>query len=195
MPGCLASSRLLVATGQSSFTAAHSPWVNFSLCPRLSLRLLWVMSDQSLFIEHDEPQGAFNERLIFNLVYCSQATAGVESADVDTIIATSRRRNPVLGITGILVFGGGVFFQWIEGPKAEVMGLASRIEADPRHEMMTILSTDEEVRERIFPTWDMELVGAENIQEVLLDAIETAQDQKSVDALQRLLDKLQTPDE
>jgi hypothetical protein len=115
--------------------------------------------------------------------------------DVDTIIATSRRRNPVLGITGILVFGGGVFFQWIEGPKAEVMGLASRIEADPRHEMMTILSTDEEVRERIFPTWDMELVGAENIQEVLLDAIETAQDQKSVDALQRLLDKLQTPDE
>jgi hypothetical protein len=40
----------------------------------------------------------------------------------------------------------------------------------------------------------MELVGAENIQEVLLDAIETAQDQKSVDALQRLLDKLQTPD-
>jgi hypothetical protein len=153
------------------------------------------MSDQSLFIEHDEPQGAFNERLIFNLVYCSQATAGVGSADVDTIIATSRRRNPVLGITGILVFGGGVFFQWIEGPKAEVMGLASRIEADPRHEMMTILSTDEEVRERIFPTWDMELVGAENIQEVLLDAIETAQDQKSVDALQRLLDKLQTPDE
>ena len=121
--------------------------------------------------------------------------AGVESADVDTIIATSRRRNPVLGITGILVFGGGVFFQWIEGPKAEVMGLARRIEADPRHEMMTILSTDEEVRERIFPTWDMELVGAENIQEVLLDAIETAQDQKSVDALQRLLDKLQTPDE
>ena len=153
------------------------------------------MSDQSLFIEHDEPRGAFNERLIFNLVYCSQATAGVESADVDTIIATSRRRNPVLGITGILVFGGGVFFQWIEGPKAEVMGLARRIEADPRHEMMTILSTDEEVRERIFPTWDMELVGAENIQEVLLDAIETAQDQKSVDALQRLLDKLQTPDE
>ena len=153
------------------------------------------MSDQTISVEPDEPRGAFNERLIFNLVYCSQASAGVESADVDTIIATSRRRNPVLGITGILVFGGGVFFQWIEGPKSEVMGLVRLIEADPRHEKMVILSTDEEVRERIFPTWDMELVGAENIQEVLLDAIETAQDQNSVDALQRLLDKLQTPGE
>jgi hypothetical protein len=98
----------------------------------------------------------------------------------------------VLGITGVLVFGGGVFFQWIEGPKAEVMGLVKLIEADRRHELFVILSTDEEVRERIFPTWDMELVGAENIQEVLQDAIETAQDQKSVDALQLLLDRLQT---
>lgn len=150
------------------------------------------MSDESVPIQHDEPQGASNESLLFNLVYCSQASKGVENADVDTIIATSRRRNPVLGITGVLVFGGGVFFQWIEGPKAEVMGLVKLIEADPRHELFVILSTDEEVRERIFPTWDMELVGAENIQEVLQDAIETAQDQKSVDALQLLLDRLQT---
>lgn len=150
------------------------------------------MSDESVPIQHDEPQGASNESLLFNLVYCSQASKGVENADVDTIIATSRRRNPVLGITGVLVFGGGVFFQWIEGPKAEVMGLVKLIEADPRHELFVILSTDEEVRERIFPTWDMELVGAENIQEVLQDAMETAQDQKSVDALQLLLDRLQT---
>jgi hypothetical protein len=150
------------------------------------------MSDESVPIQHDEPQGASNESLLFNLVYCSQASEGVENADVDTIIATSRRRNPALGITGVLVFGGGVFFQWIEGPKAEVMGLVKLIEADPRHELFVILSTDEEVRERIFPTWDMELVGAENIQEVLQDAMETAQDQKSVDALQLLLDRLQT---
>jgi hypothetical protein len=56
---------------------------------------------------------------------------------------------------------------------------------------MVILSEDEEIRERIFPTWDMELVDAENIQEVLQDALETAQDQKSVDALELMLQKLQ----
>ncbi len=153
------------------------------------------MSDQSIPIPHDEPQGALSESLLFNLVYCSQASAGVENADVEAIIATSRRRNPVSGITGVLVFGGGVFFQWIEGPKAAVMDLVRLIEADSRHELFVILSTDEEVRERIFPTWDMELVGIENIQEVLQDAIETACEQKSIGALQLLLDRLQTPSE
>jgi hypothetical protein len=86
-----------------------------------------------------------------------------------------------------LVFGGGVFFQWIEGPKAEVLGLMKLIKADRRHETVVVLSSSEEVRERIFPTWDMELVGIEDIQEVLEDALETAHDKQSVDALQLLL--------
>lgn len=143
-------------------------------------------------MQFDEPGGAFDERLLFNIVYCSRATAGVESADVDTIVATARRRNPALGITGILVFGSEVFFQWIEGPREEVLGLMKLIEADRRHETMVVLSTGEEIRERVFPTWDMELVEAEDIQEVLQDALETAQDKESVDALHLLLEKLQT---
>lgn len=143
-------------------------------------------------MQYDEPLGAFEEQLLFNLVYCSRASAGVESADVDTIVASARRRNPVLGITGILVFGSEVFFQWIEGPKAEVLRLMKLIEADRRHETMVVLSTSEEIRERVFPTWDMELVDGEDIQEVLQDALETAQDKKSVDALQLLLDRLET---
>ena len=84
-----------------------------------------------------------------------------------------------------------MFFQWIEGPRAEVTALVKLIETDRRHEMMVVLSEDEEIRERIFPTWDMELVDAENIQEVLQDALDTAQDQKSVDALELMLEKLQ----
>lgn len=143
-------------------------------------------------MQFDEPGGAFDERLLFNIVYCSRATAGVESADVDTIVATARRRNPALGITGILVFGSEVFFQWIEGPREEVLGLMKLIEADRRHETMVVLSTGEEIRERVFPTWDMELVEAEDIQEVLQDALETAQDKESVDALHLLLEKLRT---
>lgn len=149
------------------------------------------MSKQPTPTPYNDPEDAFKEHLIFNLVYCSHVSEGVTSSDVDAIIATSRRRNALLGITGILVFGSGVFFQWIEGPKAEVMGLVKLIETDRRHEMMVTLSTDEEVRERIFPSWDMELVDAEHIQEVLNDALATARDQKSVDALQLMLHKLQ----
>ena len=65
------------------------------------------------------------------------------------------------------------------------------IETDPRHQTVVVLSTSEEVRERVFPTWDMELVGTQDIQEVLKDALETAEDKKSVDALELLLAQCQ----
>ena len=149
------------------------------------------MNKQTTQPQYTNADDLYQESPFFCLFYCSQVTAGVGDADVDAIIAASRRRNAVLGITGILVFGSGVFFQWIEGPKTEVLELIKLIESDRRHEMMVTLSTDEEVRERIFPSWDMELVDAENIQEVLQDALETAQDQKSVDALNLMLKKVQ----
>ena len=140
--------------------------------------------------EYDEPAEVLEERLLFNLVYASTLTDGVSSADVDDIINASHRNNSLVGITGILVLGSGVFFQWIEGPKEEVMSLVKLIETDRRHELMTVLSTDEEIRERIFPSWDMELVDADHIQEVLQDALETARDDRSVAALQLLLQKV-----
>ena len=140
--------------------------------------------------QYDEPAEALEERLLFNLVYASTVSDGVSSADIDDIISASHRNNSLVGITGILVLGSGIFFQWIEGPKVEVMGLVKLIETDRRHELMTVLSTDEEIRERIFPSWDMELVDADHIQEVLQDALETARDDRSVAALQLLLQKV-----
>ena len=138
----------------------------------------------------DEPDNAFEEQLLFNLVYCSQVSDGIGQTEVDAIVATARRFNPALGITGVLVFGSGVFFQWIEGPKTNVLELVKRIDADSRHKQMTILSSDEEIRERIFPTWDMELVGADDIRDVLEDALHTAQEAKNVDALKGLIKSL-----
>ena len=140
--------------------------------------------------QRDEPLKGLRDDLLYNLVYCSHASAGVDDKTVDAIVATSRRRNPPLGITGLLVFGGGVFFQWIEGPKAHVTRLMELILSDPRHETVVILSTSEEVRERIFPNWDMELVGQEDIREVLLDALEQANDAQSSAALQLLLERV-----
>ena len=140
--------------------------------------------------EDDEPAEALEERLLFNLVYASTVADGVSSADVDNIISASHHNNSLVGITGILVLGSGIFFQWIEGPKEEVMSLVKLIETDRRHELMTVLSTDEEIRERIFPSWDMELVDADHIQEVLQDALETARDDRSIASLQLLLQKV-----
>jgi hypothetical protein len=92
------------------------------------------------------------------------------------------------------VIGSGIFFQWIEGPRAEVLGLMDLIKADSRHKTVVVLSTSEEVRERIFPNWDMELVDTNDIRDVLTDALDSATDKKSIAALTLLLTHLSEQD-
>ena len=138
----------------------------------------------------DEPLSGRGYPLLYNVVYCSRATAGVDAAAVDRIIESSRRRNPAQGITGMLVFGSGVFFQWLEGPRDNVTQLMAVLRADPRHENVIQLSEIEEVRERLFPDWDMELVTSEHIRDVLLDALSAAEDPKHAQALGLMLEQL-----
>ena len=47
-------------------------------------------------------------------VYCSRAAEGVDEAEVGRIVESAQLHNSARGITGVLVFGSGVFFQWIE---------------------------------------------------------------------------------
>lgn len=128
--------------------------------------------------------------LLYNLVYCSRATSDVDEAEVERIIKSARRWNPRNGITGLLVFGGGVFFQWLEGPRDSVMGLMRILHADPRHESIVSLTETEEVRERMFPDWDMELVSPDDVRDVLTDALGEATDPKNSAALTLLLEQL-----
>ena len=138
----------------------------------------------------DEPMSGHAFPLLYNMVYCSRAAAGVDEAAVQRILATSHRHNPARGITGLLVFGSGIFFQWIEGPRDNIVELMAAIETDPRHENVVMLSTTEEVRERLFPNWDMELVTGTDIRDVLLDAMGEAKDPQNAKALRLLIEQL-----
>ena len=138
----------------------------------------------------DEPLPGHAFPLLYNMVYCSRATPGIDDAAVDQIIASSRRYNPAQGITGMLVFGSGIFFQWLEGPRHSVMELMATLQTDARHVSMVTLSATEEVRERLFPDWDMELVTALDIRDVLVDALAHAKDEKNIAALRLLLQEL-----
>lgn len=141
-------------------------------------------------MQSDEPLAGHAYPLLYNLVYCSRATDGVDDAAVARIIETARRCNPVQGITGLLVFGSGIFFQWLEGPRDNVTQLMANLKKDPRHEDVVQLSAVEEVRERLFPDWDMELVTSADIRDVLLDALAQAKDKKNGAALTLLLNQL-----
>jgi hypothetical protein len=139
----------------------------------------------------DEPRGGHAYPLLYQLVYCSRATPGVDDAAVQRIIRSARRRNPEQGITGLLVFGGGIFFQWLEGPRDNISALMGRLQADRRHQDIVTLDTSEEVRERLFPDWDMELVTGADIRVVLEDALATARNARSADTLRGLLQQME----
>ena len=66
----------------------------------------------------------------------------------------------------------------------------NKIRVDGRHHDVVELTTGEEVRERMFPNWDMELVSAQDIRDVLSDAKQSADDSRSQQTLQRLIEEL-----
>jgi hypothetical protein len=120
-------------------------------------------------------------------VYCSRAAEGVDDAEVDRIIERSQSCNVARKITGVLVFGSGVFFQWIEGPPAQVEKLAASLRGDPRNHDIVTLDRSVEKRARLYPNWEMELVGADDIRAVLQEALESAEDENNIEALRRIL--------
>ncbi|GGI87561.1 hypothetical protein GCM10007973_25040 [Polymorphobacter multimanifer] len=128
--------------------------------------------------------------ILATFVYCSRAAEGVDDAAVDHIIEWSQRRNTSRDITGVLVFGSGVFFQWIEGPPVQVEKLIASLHGDSRHHDVVALDRSVEKRDRLYPDWQMERVGAEDIRTVLQDALESSEDKSSIAALQRILQHL-----
>jgi hypothetical protein len=146
-----------------------------------------------MFDEFGFPRDADTDNaapILDTFVYCSRAAESVDDVEVGRIIELSQRRNVARDITGVLVFGSGVFFQWIEGPPAQVENLIASLHGDPRHYEIVTLSRSVEKRERLYPNWEMERVGADDIRAVLQEALESAEDDNNIAALRRILEYL-----
>jgi hypothetical protein len=127
---------------------------------------------------------------LYHFAYCSRAADGVDDAEVGRIVEAAQRNNLARGITGILVYGSGVFFQWIEGPATQIQKLIANLHGDSRHYDIVSLSQSEEECGRVYPNWEMEKVEAEDIRTVLQDALETAEDENNVATLKRILEHI-----
>jgi hypothetical protein len=95
--------------------------------------------------------------MIHQLFYVSSARGkNIQKSMVDDIVRKACAYNAKVGITGILLFKGGIFVQLLEGPKDEVQSLYRKIERDHRHGNLVKLFeiTD---NERLFPHWSMGL--------------------------------------
>ncbi|WP_456685805.1 BLUF domain-containing protein [Bradyrhizobium sp. P5_C11_2] len=145
-----------------------------------------------MFDEFGIPRGAELDDAalppLSHYVYCSRAASSVDDVEVGRIVESAQRNNLARGITGVLVYGSGVFFQWVEGPAAQIQKLIANLRSDPRHYDIVSLDQGEEERERLYPNWEMEKVEAEDIRAVLQDALESAEDKNNVAALKRILE-------
>ena len=99
--------------------------------------------------------------MLVRLLYASRAVDNTQPA-VQAILDSARRHNQDSGVTGILVYGGGVFMQAIEGGRQVVSDLYGTISRDARHKDVVLLHY-EEIVERRFGSWTMGLVDAGRI--------------------------------
>ncbi|WP_165352834.1 BLUF domain-containing protein [Loktanella sp. IMCC34160] len=91
---------------------------------------------------------------IHRLVYLSDGKPGLSKADLTAILEKARRNNPSKGLTGLLLYHEGRFFQVLEGDMAQVMACFSKIMMDPRHTSVAILTAGP-AEARAFPGWSM----------------------------------------
>ena len=67
----------------------------------------------------------------------------------------AREFNALHGISGILVFDGERFTQYIEGPEGEVAALVTNLAKDRRHTDFLQLNAGDDLEERRYATWSM----------------------------------------
>ncbi|MCF7752235.1 BLUF domain-containing protein [Bacillus subtilis subsp. subtilis] len=96
------------------------------------------------------------------IAYVSEASAGLSSTTLDALVADASRFNTVAGVTGVLLFDGGRFLQYFEGPEDGVAGVHERILQARSHHAIVELSRGR-VPQRYFPYWGMRWLAVEPV--------------------------------
>lgn len=92
-----------------------------------------------------------------SVAYTSLAAFDLTEDQLLDIHQVARDLNGIDGISGLLIFNGTHFLQWIEGPPQAIDDLLVRMKRDPRHDGFEIRE-EAMADERLFGDWTMELV-------------------------------------
>jgi hypothetical protein len=133
--------------------------------------------------------------MLVRLLYASRSAQELTPEVIEGLLASSRRNNPALGVTGLLCHSGDIFMQVLEGGRDVVNQLYTRICADGRHQGVVLLHY-EEITERRFAGWTMGQVNLTRVNpSILLKYSErpvldpfTVSGQVSMALLQELID-------
>jgi len=98
----------------------------------------------------------------------SPALGGLDPA-IARILAKSRSNNRKNGLVGVLYFGDGCFFQCLEGEEGAIDTLYGKLEADPRHRDLKLIS-HEHIEQPTFSAWSMKYIPSEKKIQALMRA-------------------------
>jgi len=96
---------------------------------------------------------------MIRMLYISDAVDDLSEDSINTILESAKKNNPSRGITGLLVYGGGVFAQVLEGPERDVLKKYVEIMTDTRHRNCRIVYITT-TTERIFKDISMAALQA-----------------------------------
>lgn len=91
------------------------------------------------------------------VAYTSLAALDMDEAQLLEIHVAARDLNGIDGISGLLIYNGTHFLQWIEGPPQAIDDLLDRLWRDQRHCSLEVRE-EHGAGERLFGDWSMELV-------------------------------------
>ena len=91
---------------------------------------------------------------LIHCVYASAASRDFDAEELKVLLEVARENNPKLGLTGMLLYAEGSFFQVLEGQADVVDALYAKIGRDRRHDQVTLV-IKEPIPKRYFDAWTM----------------------------------------
>ena len=99
---------------------------------------------------------------LYQFIYISRITStGLSGAStLNDIAETSIKNNTINNITGILCYGNGYFFQYVEGTEQALTNLKNQLLMDDRHKDLQMLEFSE-IKTRRFENWSLRSIVLE----------------------------------
>lgn len=91
---------------------------------------------------------------LIHCIYASAASQPFSMEEIQELLEKSRNNNAALGVTGMLLYEDGSFFQVLEGERESVAKVYTKVAADKRHQRVSKLIY-EPIEERHFGDWSM----------------------------------------
>jgi hypothetical protein len=103
------------------------------------------------------------DQKLYKLLYCSrnriQGSEADVKAELQAILASARKNNPAISVTGALIYNGANFAQVLEGPLKSVEHIFEIIQRDPRHSEVVVVQSGP-TPSRDFSDWSMAFAGS-----------------------------------